>query len=132
MINYIRKDNEKYKNNVMKNKFSNLFLLPLKKIGCSPYFLRWSIKWFLVLQDRNHMVAIRCFLVEILELNYGATKVLMLLCSWVQPSTRDVHAGTKVDEFGFTLVNFRMLLLIQEQPFVFLSQVDQMFFSDFT
>jgi hypothetical protein len=43
-----------------------------------------------------------------------------------------VHAGTKVDEFGFTLVNFRTLLLIQEQPFAFPSQVDQMFFSDFT
>lgn len=54
----------------------------------------------------------------------------MLLCSWVQPSTRDVHVGTKVDEFGFTLVNFKTLLLIQKQPFVFLSQVDQVFFSD--
>jgi hypothetical protein len=78
------------------------------------------------------MVATKCFLVEILELDYNVTKVLMLLCSWVQPSTHDVHAGTKVDEFGFTLVNFRTLLLIQEQPFVFPSQVNQVFFSDFT
>jgi hypothetical protein len=69
---------------------------------------------------------------EILELDYNVTKVPMLLCSWVQPNMCSVHASTKVDEFGLTLVNFRKLLLIQEQPFVFPSQVDQMFFSNFT
>ncbi len=77
-------------------------------------------------------MATKCFLVEILKLNYGATKVLMLLCSWVQPSTRDVHVGTKMDEFGFTLVNFTTLLLIQKQPFIFPSQINQVFFSNFT
>jgi hypothetical protein len=78
----------------------------LKKIGCSPNFLRWSIKWSLVLQDRNHLVATKCFSVEILELDYGATKV-PVLCSWVQTSMRNVHASTKVDEFGFTLISRR-------------------------
>lgn len=34
-----------------------------KKIGCSPNFLRWSIKWSLVFQDENHLVATKCFLV---------------------------------------------------------------------
>jgi hypothetical protein len=31
MINYIRKDNEKYKNNVMKNKFSKCWVHSCKK-----------------------------------------------------------------------------------------------------
>jgi hypothetical protein len=42
---------------------------------------------------------------------------------------RNVHVSTKVDEFGFTLINFKRLLLTQEQPFVFPLQVKQMFFS---
>jgi len=28
---------------------------------------------------------------EILELNYGGTKVVVLLCSWVQPRTHGLH-----------------------------------------
>jgi len=50
MINYI---NEKYKNNVVKNKTSKSFFY-IEKIGCPLNFLRWSIKWPLVVQDRNH------------------------------------------------------------------------------
>jgi hypothetical protein len=63
MINYIRKDNEKFKNNVVKTTFSKWFFLALKPIGCSLNFLIWSIKWSLVFQDRNHPVAIGYFLV---------------------------------------------------------------------
>jgi hypothetical protein len=63
MINYIRKNNEKYKNNVVKNKFSKCFFLALKKIGCAPNFLRWSINWSLAPQDGNHLVVTKCFLV---------------------------------------------------------------------
>lgn len=55
MINYIKKNNEKYKNDVMKKNSKCVFLL--KKIGCSFNFLRWSIKQSLTIQDRNHLVA---------------------------------------------------------------------------
>jgi hypothetical protein len=68
MINYIKKDNEKYKNNVMKNKFSKYYFWMLKKIGCSLNFLRWSIRWSLTIRDVNHLVAIWCFLVVPLKI----------------------------------------------------------------
>jgi hypothetical protein len=34
MINYIKKDNEKSKNNEMKNKIWNCYFLALRKIEC--------------------------------------------------------------------------------------------------
>lgn len=67
---------------------------------------------------------------EILQLDYGLTKVLVLLCSWVQARTHGPHANTKKDEFGSTLVNFIRLILAKEKPFVFPSQVEQVFFYD--
>jgi hypothetical protein len=67
MINYIKKDNEKYKNNAMKNKFSKCYFLVSKKIECSPNFPKWSIKWSLVVQGGNHLMATKCFLVIPLE-----------------------------------------------------------------
>jgi hypothetical protein len=33
MFNYFGKDNERYKNNMMKNKYSNFFVLVPKKMG---------------------------------------------------------------------------------------------------
>jgi hypothetical protein len=47
----------------MKNKFS-IFFLVLKKIGCSPNFMKRSIKWSLELQDGNHLVAAKWFTCE--------------------------------------------------------------------
>jgi hypothetical protein len=41
---------------------------------------------------------------ENLQLNYGHTKVAVLLCSWVQARTQGAQAFMKKDEFGFRLV----------------------------
>jgi hypothetical protein len=46
---------------------------------------------------------------EILELDYGGTKVVVLLCSWVQPRTHGPHAK---NEHGYTFVNLKKLLLV--------------------
>jgi hypothetical protein len=47
---------------------------------------------------------------KILELDYGMTKMPMLLCSWVQAFKHGVHATMWKDEFTFTLMNFKRLL----------------------
>ncbi|WVZ50949.1 hypothetical protein U9M48_002152 [Paspalum notatum var. saurae] len=67
---------------------------------------------------------------EILELNYnGAFKVIMFKCDWY-----DVHhrVGMKQDEFGFTLLNSTRLIhtghKLMDDPFVFSSQVEQLFY----
>ncbi len=64
-------------------------------------------------------------------MDYGFIKVLVLLFFWVQGKTCGFNAGLKKDEFGFTLVNFKRLLSPRGQPFVFLSQIKQVFFSNF-
>jgi hypothetical protein len=33
----------------------------VKKVKCSPNFMRWSMKWSLVIQDGNHLVATNRF-----------------------------------------------------------------------
>jgi hypothetical protein len=67
---------------------------------------------------------------DIIELNYyGCFKVILFKCDWV-----DVHhsMGMKQDEFGFTLVNFSRLIhtgeKVDDDPFVFSSQVEQVFY----
>jgi hypothetical protein len=47
---------------------------------------------------------------EILELDYGVTKVSMLLCSWAETRARGSNVAMKKDKFGFTLVHFKRLL----------------------
>jgi hypothetical protein len=47
---------------------------------------------------------------EILELDYGGTKVVVFLCSSVQPRTHGPHVGMKKDEYGYTFVNLKKLL----------------------
>jgi hypothetical protein len=49
---------------------------------------------------------------EILELNYGTTCVIVLLCNWVRANHRGAGATMKRDEYGFTLVNFNHMLPI--------------------
>jgi hypothetical protein len=51
---------------------------------------------------------------EILELDYGVTKVPVLLYSWVWATTYNVQVGTKKDEFGFTRIHFGRLLPMRE------------------
>ncbi|XP_062213779.1 uncharacterized protein LOC133914774 [Phragmites australis] len=69
-------------------------------------------------------------LTDIIELSYkGNYKVVLFKCDWY-----DVHhrSGIKHDEFGFTLVNFNRLIhtgdKIEHDPFVFSSQVSQVFY----
>lgn len=65
---------------------------------------------------------------KIIKLNYGATKVPILLCFWVQAKTHDAQVAMKNYEFGFTFVNFKKLLPTHEQSFVLPLQIQQMFF----
>jgi hypothetical protein len=53
---------------------------------------------------------------EVLKLHYGLTTMTILLCFYVQVTTCGAKGGTRRDEHGFLLVNFKRLLE-QEQPF---------------
>jgi hypothetical protein len=66
---------------------------------------------------------------DIWELSYQDYKVVLFKCDWY-----DVHhkAGFKIDEFGFSLVNFSRKIhtgeKLEDDPFVFSSQVKQVFY----
>jgi hypothetical protein len=66
---------------------------------------------------------------DIIELSYVEYKVVIFKCEWY-----DVHhqTGLRQDEFGFTLVNFSRKIhtgeKIEDDPFVFSSQVEQVFY----
>ncbi|KAL6655769.1 hypothetical protein ACP70R_006595 [Stipagrostis hirtigluma subsp. patula] len=66
---------------------------------------------------------------DIIELSYRDYKVVLFRCDWY-----DVHhrAGIRQDEFGFTLVNFNRKIhtgeRLEHDPFVFSSQVQQVFY----
>ncbi|CAL1395173.1 unnamed protein product [Linum trigynum] len=69
---------------------------------------------------------------DIIELKYyGSFRVVLFKCDWV-----DVHhhLGMQQDEFGFTSVNFSRLIHtgynLNDDPFIFSSQVDQVFYVD--
>nr|GEW33734.1 ribonuclease H-like domain-containing protein [Tanacetum cinerariifolium] len=66
---------------------------------------------------------------EVVKLNYsGKIRVVLFKCDWV-----DVNKGCKQDKFGITLVNFSHLTHsgfdIHDDPFVFASQVDKVFYA---
>ncbi|XP_052137356.1 uncharacterized protein LOC127755729 [Oryza glaberrima] len=68
---------------------------------------------------------------DIVELSYRNYKVVLFRCDWY-----DVHhrAGMKNDEFWFSLVNFSRKIhtgqKLDDDPFVFSSQVEQVFYSE--
>lgn len=69
-------------------------------------------------------------LTDIIEISYRDDyKVALFKCDWY-----DVHhrSGTKQDEFGYTVVNFKRLIhtgeKMEHDPFVFSSQVSQVFY----
>ncbi|KAK5819109.1 hypothetical protein PVK06_024069 [Gossypium arboreum] len=70
-------------------------------------------------------------LTDIIELDYyGKWKVVLFRCDWADANTtREI----KNDQFGFTMVNFSRLIHIGEhlidEPYVFSSQVKQVFYS---
>jgi Domain of unknown function (DUF4216) len=67
---------------------------------------------------------------NMIELDYyGAFKVVFFKCDWVDMRP---NKGIKTDRFGLTSVNFSCLVhtgaRIEHEPFVFSSQVDQVFY----
>ena len=66
---------------------------------------------------------------DIIELTYNDYKVVLFKCDWY-----DVHhrAGLRKDQFGFTVVNFSRKIhtgeKLEHDPFVFSSQVEQVFY----
>jgi len=66
---------------------------------------------------------------DIIKLSYIEYKVVLFKCDWY-----DVHhrVGLQKDDFGFTLVNFSRKIHTEEKmehdPFVFSSQVEQVFY----
>ncbi|KAK5824509.1 hypothetical protein PVK06_019284 [Gossypium arboreum] len=70
-------------------------------------------------------------LTDIIELDYyGKWKVVLFRCDWADANTA---RGIKNDQFGFTMVNFSRLIHTGEhlidEPYVFSSQVKQVFYS---
>jgi hypothetical protein len=65
---------------------------------------------------------------EILELNYGVLKTMVLLCNWVKTNYKGSRTIIKRAEYGFTLVDFTSLIRISNQYFVLTIHVEQVFF----
>ncbi len=49
---------------------------------------------------------------KILKLNYGRFQTILLLCNWVVANYERFVAMVRLDEYGFTLVNFEQLIPI--------------------
>ena len=65
---------------------------------------------------------------EILELNYGRLKPILLYCNWVPPISRGPTAYMKMDKYGFTLVKLTRQMRRSANSFVFPLQASQVFF----
>ncbi|KAK5846280.1 hypothetical protein PVK06_002563 [Gossypium arboreum] len=70
-------------------------------------------------------------LTDIIELDYyGRWKVVLFRCDWADVNT---SRGIKEDQFGFTMLNFSRLIhtgqQLMDEPYVFSSQVKQVFYS---
>jgi hypothetical protein len=68
---------------------------------------------------------------QILQLDYGpmSSQIVLFWCNWVKNGTDNKSNPTyKRDEIGFLLANFCHLLHEFDEPFVFLSQVQHVFF----
>jgi hypothetical protein len=66
---------------------------------------------------------------EIFKLNYRILN-LVLLCNWVKANYVWGSATMKINDYGFTLVNFGSLIPISDQSFTFPLHVDQVFVSN--
>jgi hypothetical protein len=67
---------------------------------------------------------------EILELDYGATCVIVLFCNWVKANYKMVRTTMKQYEYGFTLMNFTQILPFSKDFFAFPIHLEQVFFFD--
>ncbi len=66
---------------------------------------------------------------EILELNYGILKIVVLLCNWVKVNYRRNSVTMKKNEYDLKLVNFAPLIPILDQFSISPLHVKQVFFS---
>jgi len=66
---------------------------------------------------------------EILKLNYGILKIVVLFCNWVKENYNEMNTTTKRDEHMFTLISFSSVILIMNQSFVFPLHIKHVFFS---
>ena len=76
-------------------------------------------------KDKNPMFGELCFygiITEIWELDYIMFRIPVFKCNWV-----DNKSGIKVDEFGFTLVDFTKMTR-KSDPFILASQAKQVFY----
>ena len=69
-------------------------------------------------------------LVQILRVDYGPTRLPIVLFrgKWVRPQTSRKPSSFKADSDGFTCANFKQLLPLDEDPYVFPSVAQQVFF----
>jgi hypothetical protein len=70
---------------------------------------------------------------NIFKLDHGpiSTPIILMWCAWVR-NRNDVKGNLtyKRNEAGFLVCNFWYMMVEDEEPFVFLAQVQQMFFMD--
>jgi len=81
--------------------------------------------------DRNPISGLVTYygkIIEILELDYGCLKPIVLLCDWVEPIRRGNSPYVKEDKYGYTFVKFSRLMRKSSNSFVFPLQVSQIFF----
>jgi hypothetical protein len=69
---------------------------------------------------------------DILKLNYSPlhTPVILINCEWLKRIDNQGNSTYTRDEAGFLVVNSRHKLPRMAEPFIFLSQATQVFFSD--
>jgi len=72
------------------------------------------------------------FLKDILKVDYGSLQapVVLLHFEWVKRQDNRGNAMNTRDDAGFLVVNFKHKLPHMSEPFIFSSQVTQVFFSD--
>ena len=82
--------------------------------------------------DRNTIVGSVTYfgrIVEIIELDYGQLKPIVLLCDWVEPIWRGPTACLRKDKYGFTSLKLRRLMRRSANSFIFPVQASKIFFS---
>jgi ABC-type maltose transport system permease subunit len=67
---------------------------------------------------------------EFLELDYGATCVIVLFFNWVKANYKMVRATLKQYEYGFTLMIFIQILPFSKDFLAFPIHLEQVFFFD--
>jgi hypothetical protein len=66
---------------------------------------------------------------EILQLNYGILKIVVLLCNWVKVNYSRNSVTMKKNEYDWKLVKFAPLIPSLDQFFISPLHVEQVFFS---